>query len=83
LDVKQLEEFLLKTYPDAQLDIGRRNGMERISGRVITHAFDNLEPIDRQMTMWELIRQRFGSESQDISLILTYTPDEYRRLKEE
>ncbi len=56
------------------------NGIERFVGDVINHEFRGVPVPERQRWVWDRLRETFGEESQMVSLVLTYTPDEWEEV---
>ena len=55
----------------------------RFVGHVVHHEFRGLSVPERQKRIWDLLRERFGDQSQEVSLVLTYSPDEWEEINVE
>ncbi len=65
------------------MDVHRNSEAERISGRIVTSDFDGMQQIDRQRVVHNALRDALGADSDGVSIILTFTPDEYEALRED
>ena len=81
LSVK-VQKVLQERFREARVEAHRSKGARRVNGSLITPDFNNLDQADRQKAVHEALRDRLGLEAQGISIILTYTPDEYKSLSE-
>lgn len=71
----------LETYfPGAIGCFDRDSGSGKIVGDLVWDQFDNVEFLERQRRVFMRLREVFGLDAQQISLIFTYTPDEYHDL---
>jgi len=46
-------------------------------GDVVNREFRGLSVAERQRRIWDRIRESFGSDLQEISLVLAFSPEEY------
>ena len=82
LSVK-VQSVLQGRFREARGEAHRNKGAKRVSGSLITPDFNNLDQVDRQKAVHDALRDTLGPEAQGVSIILTYTPDEYKALREE
>ena len=54
---------------------------ELVHGYILRAGFEVREPIDRQQPLHVAIRGELGPDATRVSIILTYTPDEYALMK--
>ena len=55
-------------------------GIGRFVGDVVNHEFRGVTVSERQRWVWDRLREAFGEESQEVSLILTYSPEEWEEV---
>ena len=55
----------------------------RYSGYLILKAFDGVATSARQKWIWETLREKFGEESVNVSLILAFSPEEWKDIQED
>ena len=48
----------------------------RISGFVVWAGFAGLDQVDRQNQIRTVLREKLGTDAQQVGVLLTYTPDE-------
>ena len=61
----------------------RERPESRITGYVVKAAFRDQRSTERQRWLWDLFRASFGSESQQIGLVLAFTPEEFAEYQED
>lgn len=59
------------------------HGIERFVGQVIWREFSGVSVPERQKRVWAIIRDAFKEESQSVSLVLTFTPEEWAEINEQ
>jgi len=52
-------------------------------GDFVHHEFTGVEIAERQKRVWDLIRERFREEAQQVSLVLAFSPGEWREISED
>ena len=52
----------------------------RISGSVVWAGFDGLDEVARQRKIRTALEAELGSDVQQVGVLLTYTPDELRKM---
>ena len=52
-------------------------------GHIINRQFRGLTIANRQEQVWETIRHAFGEEASQVSLVLTFTPEEWDEVGDE
>lgn len=74
--IKKLTDLLKASFPDAQTEL-EAIGADRVSGFLIWDGFVGVEHIERQRTVWRLIRSELTPDEQHrIAAVLTMTSDE-------
>jgi len=63
------------------VELGLFYGAERVHGYILRAGFEAREPIDRQQAVHVAIREELGPDSTRVSIILTYTPEEYALMR--
>ena len=58
------------------------DGIGKYTGHVVHRDFRGVSIPDRQRIAWEVLRRRFGEDSQQVSLVLTYSPAEWEEIGE-
>ena len=56
------------------------NAIGKFVGHVVHHEFRGLAVPERQERIWKLFRETFGEEANEISLVLTYSPEEWEEI---
>ena len=59
---------------DVHVDFG---GAQKLNGYMVWPGFDRVEMLDRQTNLYNYLRSQLGLDAQRISIIFTYTPDEF------
>ncbi|HET6383645.1 MAG TPA: hypothetical protein VFJ58_09660 [Armatimonadota bacterium] len=72
---------LAKRFPGAVIEVGLFYGAERVHGYMLWAGFESMEQIDRQQAVYEAIQDELGPDATRVSIILTYTPEEYALMK--
>ena len=58
------------------------SGAHRACGYIISKDFENLEAIKQQTLVRDYLREQLGTSTEYVSVILTYTPHEYKVMSE-
>lgn len=58
-------------------DVKRERPGSNITGYVVRREFRGLNTADRQKNLRTFLVEKFGPESTDIGLVLTFTPEEF------
>ncbi|HTQ08561.1 MAG TPA: hypothetical protein VMI31_00675 [Fimbriimonadaceae bacterium] len=58
------------------------SGIQKFVGDVVSHEFRGVAVPERQRWVWDRLREVFGDESQEVSLVLTYSPEEWAEVGE-
>lgn len=53
------------------------SGIGKYVGQVVSSRFKGLGVPERQKLVWDQIRKKFGPDSQEISLVFTFSPREF------
>jgi stress-induced morphogen len=64
-------------YPEGYVDVskGYRRNVHVV---VVSRAFDGMTEREKHDAVWDLARERFGKDTQRISILLAYSPDELK-----
>ena len=74
-EVKQLLE---ENYPGSHVAVDHFFGAKRLNGHIVWSGFTGLDSVDRHQKLNQLLRQELGKKKSDeISIILAYTPREW------
>ncbi len=78
--VKRVKKSLEERFPGAAIKVDSSPYSEKVSGYLVWDGFDGMEQIDRQERVIEWLDQRLGAEAKLISVILTYSTNEYQAM---
>ncbi len=78
--VEQVKALLQERFPGADAILEPDPYSKRVIGHLVWHGFEDLEQIDRQDLVISWLRQQLGAEARRVSVILTYSPNEYRAM---
>jgi stress-induced morphogen len=81
MEAADVIRVLRAAFPDAEFEIDRDATTGKIGGRMVSAAFAGRSFLQRQNRIHNLLRREFGPEAQELSLIFTYTPQEYAALE--
>jgi acid stress-induced BolA-like protein IbaG/YrbA len=76
-----LEDAIHAVAPQAQIHLQLVNG--HITGQVVAPEFEPLTHLERQQQVWDRIRQELGATSQQVGILLLYTPEEAEAVEDE
>ena len=62
---------------DLKADIEFEPTTDRYNGYVLSEDFEGLSFLERQKRVFNILRPALGADVQLISMLFTYTPDEY------
>lgn len=57
--------------------------IERFTGHIVHHEFRGLSVPERQDWIWRRLREEFGDEASQVSLVLTFSPEEWAEVGSE
>jgi len=80
LDVNRVIQELEKVTDHANgetFDVKRERPGSNITGYVVRRDFRGINSADRQKNFRTYLEDRFGTESAEIGLVLTFTPEEF------
>lgn len=81
MDLAERVKILLgERFPGATANVDSTPYSEKLSGYLIWSGFDGEEQIERQNQVISWLRQRLGAEAKLISVILTYSTNEYHMM---
>ena len=78
--IEKVKALLQERFLGAEVDIEPLPYSERVSGYLIWNGFEDLEQVDRQDLVISWLRQQLGAEARRVSVILTYSPNEYHMM---
>ena len=68
-------------FPDISGNIILEATTDRYNGHILSAGFQGLTFVERQQQVFDILRQAIGPETQRISMLFTYTPNEYELLQ--
>jgi len=74
-------DALRPEFPDVHGSVAMEVTTGRYNGHILSEKFRGLTFLQRQRLVFALLRKALGSKTQSISMLFTYTPDEYEELK--
>jgi hypothetical protein len=78
--VKQLNDLIpankLGDFADFEWD----QAIGKFVGHLVLREFRGVAIPERQKWVWELLRHHFGEDSQQVSLVLAYSPEEWEEV---
>ena len=80
MEPEDIMNTLGKHFPGAQSEITLEDTPDRYNGHVLWDGFKGMSFLERQRQVFEVLNAAFGSETQRISMVFTYTPFEYEQL---
>jgi len=79
---ERVQAFLKSRFPGMEFDFGPLDtGGRRLSGVLIWQGFEDLDVAAQQDVIWNALRQEFGSETVEISTLVTMTPEQFEALR--
>ena len=78
--IEKVKALLQERFPGADMDVEASPYSEKVSGYLVWNGFEDLEQIDRQDLVISWLRQQLGAEARHVSVILTYSPNEYHMM---
>lgn len=78
---KQILDALRTELPDVHGSVALEVTTDRYNGYILSKKFKGLSFLERQRRVFTILRQILGADAQSISMLFTYTPDEYEQLK--
>ncbi len=76
--IEEVKGLLQERFPGADAMLERDPYSKRVIGHLVWSGFEDLEQIDRQDLVISWLRQQLGEKAWRVSVILTYSPNEYR-----
>ena len=77
---EQILNALRVHFPDVQGDVTLETTTGRYNGHILSKDFKKLSFVERQRRVFSILRETLGAETQNISMLFTYTPAEYDSL---
>jgi len=78
---QKILDALRPELPDVQGSVALEADTDRYNGRILSAKFKRLSFLERQRLVINILRKTLGPDTQSISMLFTYTPDEYEQLK--
>lgn len=78
--VEKVKSLLQERFPGADALVEPDLYSKKVIGHLVWSGFEDLEQIDRQDLVISWLRQQLGAEARRVSVILTYSPNEYRMM---
>ena len=78
---QQILDALREQYPDIQGDIELTEDTALYNGRILTESFQGMSFVERQHSVFKVLRKVLGPKVKLISMLFTYTPEEYDLLQ--
>ena len=78
---QQILDALRPEFPDVHGSVVLEVETDRYNGRILAAKFKGLSFLERQRRVFNILRKTLGPDTQSISMLFTYTPDEYEQLK--
>lgn len=78
--IEKVKASLQERFPGADMAVESSPYSEKVSGYLVWNGFEDLEQIDRQDLVISWLRQQLGAEARRVSVILTYSPNEYHMM---
>jgi hypothetical protein len=81
---EELRDFLLGKFPGAEIvDLDANPRSKRLGGVLAWPEFGPLTPLERQNKLWAALRTQFPADKlRQISMIITFTPEELQAVDE-
>jgi hypothetical protein len=79
---EQLEK-LVKTDSNERFEVRRERLDGGVTGYLVRKDWRGVSPSQRQRQLSEFLEEHFGAAAADVSLILTFTPEEYEAWAED
>lgn len=79
----RVREILERNFSNADINLDRSSGTERLSGYIIWSGFNKVEQLDRQRLIYNTLRDELQADAAKISIILAYSPEEWEAMHEE
>ena len=76
-----LERAIHAVAPSAVIDLESKNG--HLTAIVVAPEFENLTHLYRQQKIWKEVREKLGSDSAKVGILLLYSPEEASALEDE
>ena len=77
---QRVREILESAFPGIEVNTEvRPDG--RIAGSIVWVGFERLDDVDRQNRVRAVLQQELGEEAKKVGILLTYTPNELKRMR--
>ena len=76
MEAKDIIEALRARFDNATVEIEFEETTDRFNGHLTWEGFQEVSFLERQRMVYGFLREKFGADAQNISMIFTYTPFE-------
>ena len=84
LDFAQSVKNSLEThFMGAKVEVGHFFGAQRLNGHMIWEGFSEMDYVDRSQVLRQFLHDQWGDKTNEVSVILTYTPREWELMGED
>jgi acid stress-induced BolA-like protein IbaG/YrbA len=83
VNVENLQSVFASPVEQDQSIFERDGATGRYSGFLIRRDFRRVATSERQKWIWKVLRDNFGDESVNVSLILAFSPEEWKEAQED
>ena len=74
--VERVIQVLKEAFPGISAAELRELPNGKVAGSIAWYGFENMDDVDRQESIFSVLRERLGPEAQLVGLLLAYTPHE-------
>jgi acid stress-induced BolA-like protein IbaG/YrbA len=74
---ERVRKLIEGQYAGAEVHIDFGDGARKLNGYMVWPGFDGIEMLDRQTSLYSYLRDQLGSDAHRVSILFTYTPDEF------
>lgn len=79
--MEEVINILQARFPDAVIRLEKDDDSEYINGNIVWAGFRDVSFLERQRLVYNPLRDALGDRAQQVSMVFTYTPNEYEQLK--
>jgi acid stress-induced BolA-like protein IbaG/YrbA len=74
---QRVTKLIKDHYQSAEVHIDFVYGAKKLNGYMVWPGFEGTDMLERQTALYSYLREALGPDAQKISIIFTYTPDEF------
>ena len=78
---QQILEALRSQFPDISGEFELTEDTDLYNGQILTEGFRGMSFVERQHSVFKILRKVLGPKVKRISMLFTYTPEEYEILQ--